>query len=79
RKSFLRAALFATLFTALAAGASAQVTISGGFALSSMEAKQGSYSVDGDIGFGGNIYVDYLLPIGVPLSLGLKPVLTPLQ
>ncbi|MDR2739903.1 MAG: porin family protein [Treponema sp.] len=72
RKSFLRAALFATLFTALAAGASAQVTISGGFALSSMEAKGNVWSIDGDIGFGGNIYVDYLLPIGVPLSLGVE-------
>ncbi|MDR0584609.1 MAG: outer membrane beta-barrel protein [Treponema sp.] len=72
KKSFLRAAIFAALFTALAAGASAQVTISGGFAVSSMEAKIGSYSYDGDIGLGGNIFFDYLLPISVPLSLGFE-------
>jgi hypothetical protein len=72
RKSFLRAALFAALFTALAAGASAQVTVSGGFALSSMEAKANGESIKGEVGFGGNIYADYLLPISVPLSLGLE-------
>jgi hypothetical protein len=71
-KGFLKAALFAALFTALAAGASAQVTISGGFAVSSMEADIGGLSFDGDIGFGGNIFVDYLLPIGLPLSLGFE-------
>jgi hypothetical protein len=71
-KGFLRAALFAALLTALAAGASAQVTISGGFALSSMKAEIGSQSFDGEIGLGGNVYVDYLLPIGVPLSLGAE-------
>jgi hypothetical protein len=72
RKGFLRAAMFAALFTALAAAASAQVTVSGGFALSSMEAEAGGYSMDGDIGFGGNIYLDYLLPIAIPLSLGFE-------
>jgi hypothetical protein len=71
-KSFLRAALFAALFTALAAGASAQVTISGGFALSSMSAEIEGTSFDGKVGFGGNVYADYLLPISVPLSLGLE-------
>jgi predicted porin len=72
KKSFLRAALFAALFTVLAVGVSAQVTISGGFALSTMSAEVGDESVSGDIGFGGNIYADYLLPISVPLSLGLE-------
>jgi hypothetical protein len=71
-KGFVRAALFMALFTVLAAGASAQVTISGGFAVSSMEAKVGGYSVEGDIGLGGNIFVDYLLPIDMPLSLGFE-------
>ncbi|MDR0718941.1 MAG: outer membrane beta-barrel protein [Treponema sp.] len=69
---FFRGALFLALFTALAVGASAQITISGGAALSSMSAEVGSTSIDGDIGFGGNIYADYLLPIGVPLSLGIE-------
>jgi hypothetical protein len=72
RKVFLRAAFFAALFAGLAAAASAQVTVSGGFALSSMEAKVGGYSATGDIGVGGNIFVDYLLPISVPLSLGFE-------
>jgi opacity protein-like surface antigen len=76
RKGFLRAAAFAALFAGLAAAASAQVTVSGGFALSSMKVEEsdysGDYSIDGDIGFGGNILVDYLLPIGIPLSLGFE-------
>jgi hypothetical protein len=71
KKGFLKAALFVALFTALATGASAQVTISGGFALSSMELKDYS-DMDSEIGFGGNIYADYLLPIDVPLSLGFE-------
>jgi hypothetical protein len=72
KKGFLKEAFFVALFTVIAMGASAQVTISGGFALSSMEAKIAGYSVDGDIGFGGNIFVDYLLPIAIPLSLGFE-------
>ncbi|MDR1248694.1 MAG: porin family protein [Treponema sp.] len=73
RKGFLRAAVFAALFTGLTAAASAQVTVSGGFALSSVEAKG---MTEGDMhsepGFGGNIFVDYLLPINIPLSLGFE-------
>jgi hypothetical protein len=72
RTSFFRVGLFVALFAILAAGASAQVTISGGFAVSSMTAEVGKYSIDGDIGLGGNVFVDYLLPIGVPLSLGFE-------
>jgi predicted porin len=72
RKGFLRAAVFAALFAGLAAAASAQVTVSGGFAISSMSVEVGSQSKDGQIGFGGNVFVDYLLPIGIPLSLGLE-------
>ena len=30
----------------------------------------GSQGVESDIGVGGNLFVDYLLPIGIPLSLG---------
>jgi hypothetical protein len=72
RKGFLRAAAFAVLFTGLAAAASAQVTVSGGFAVSSMSVKVGEFSQDGEIGYGGNVFVDYLLPISVPLSLGFE-------
>jgi hypothetical protein len=77
KNGFLKAALFLALFIALAVGVSAQVTISGGFALSSMEYKVvipgGDTEFGGsDIGFGGNVYVDYLLPIGIPLSLGFE-------
>jgi hypothetical protein len=73
-RGFVRAALFLALLTVLAAGASAQITMSGGFALSSMEVKIEGYTanVDSEIGLGGNVYVDYLLPIGVPLSLGAE-------
>jgi hypothetical protein len=72
KKGFLRMALFAALFTALAAGVSAQVTISGGLALSSMKPKVMGTSLDGEGGFGGNVYLDYLLPISLPLSLGFE-------
>jgi predicted porin len=73
KDSFFKAAVFLMLFAGLAAGASAQVTISGGFALSVMEAKDGGNNVgNGKVGAGANIYADYLLPISVPLSLGLE-------
>jgi hypothetical protein len=72
RARFFKVGLFIALFVILATGASAQVTISGGFALSSMEVKGFGESIDGDIGLGGNVYADYLLPIGVPLSLGFE-------
>jgi hypothetical protein len=77
KKGLVRGALFLALFAGLAAAASAQVTVSGGFAVSSMKAEidfgiYGTESYDGEIGFGGNIYVDYLLPISVPLSLGFE-------
>ena len=72
KKGFL-----AVILAVLAAGAaSAQVTISGGFALSYLNAdfssEGGTYSVEGDIGAGGNIYLDYLLPISIPMSLGIE-------
>ena len=55
-------------------GAFAQVTVSGGFALSSVAdieiSGQGSQGTESDIGAGGNLFVDYLLPISIPLSLG---------
>jgi hypothetical protein len=60
------------LFLGFAAGAYGQVTISGGFALSSMKADFGDESYDSEIGIGGNVYADYLLPISVPLSLGFE-------
>jgi hypothetical protein len=72
KNGFLKAALFLALFTVLAVGVSAQVTISGGFALSSMSVEVGSWSQDGEMGFGGNVYVDYLLPVSVPVSLGAE-------
>jgi hypothetical protein len=69
RKSLMRAAAFALLSAGLAAGAYAQVTFSGGYAFSGVYA-----SYDGDsvniTGSGGNICFDFLLPIGIPLSLG---------
>jgi hypothetical protein len=72
RKGFFRTAFIALFFAGLAAGASAQITVSGGFALSRMNASADGYTVEGDIGMGGNIYIDYLLPISIPLSLGFE-------
>jgi hypothetical protein len=53
-----------------AGAANAQVTMSGGFALSSAKIDTSYY--EGETGIGGNLYIDYLLPIGVPLSLGVE-------
>jgi hypothetical protein len=74
RKDFMRAAAFLALAAGLTVSAWAQVTISGGFALSKMMAKSSdiSGSIEGDVGMGGNIYFDYLLPVGIPVSLGLE-------
>jgi hypothetical protein len=60
------------LIVALAAAgaASAQVTISAGAALSSADAA--GVGLQSEAGLGGNIYLDYLLPISVPLSLGFE-------
>jgi hypothetical protein len=72
---FAKAAVFLLLFAGLTAGASAQVTISGGFALSQLDASGAALKetgFDGGIGYGGNIYADYLLPISIPLSLGVE-------
>jgi opacity protein-like surface antigen len=70
-KGFLRAAAFAALFTGLATAASAQITVSGGFAVSSAEVK-GQRDLNSEVGLGGNVFVDYLLPISIPLSLGFE-------
>ena len=73
--AFVKAAAFVLLFAGLVGSASAQITISGGLALSSATLK----SADWDdieqmdtLGLGANVYLDYLLPISIPLSLGLE-------
>jgi hypothetical protein len=73
RKFFMIAACL--VFSAVCVtGAFAQVTISGGLALSSLKGLtvdgNDGMSVDSGIGMGGNLLVDYLLPISIPLSLG---------
>jgi hypothetical protein len=61
--------LLAVILAVLAAGAvSAQVTVSGGLALSYVTAGE----LTSPVGIGGNIYLDYLLPINIPLSLGVE-------
>jgi hypothetical protein len=66
----------ALLSTVFAAGMFAQVTVSAGLALSSLDAEGNLLSnfgsVDTEIGIGGNLYADYLLPVGIPLSLGFE-------
>jgi opacity protein-like surface antigen len=65
----------ALLSTVFAAGAFAQVTISGGLALSTTDSVSVSgqdTDIEGGVGLGFNIYADYLLPIGIPLSLGFE-------
>jgi hypothetical protein len=60
--------VFAVFF--VAGAANAQITVSGGFALSAAELDRSN--VEGEVGVGGNIYLDYLLPVSIPLSLGVE-------
>jgi hypothetical protein len=60
-------------------GAFAQVTVSGGLALSSVDditvkgdGTSTNPNIDSDTGVGGNLFVDWLLPTGIPLSLGFE-------
>jgi hypothetical protein len=74
-KGFLRTVVFALLFAGLTAGAAAQITVSAGLALSSVsdvEISGYNANIDSSIGIGGNVYLDYLLPISIPLSLGFE-------
>ncbi|MDR3191923.1 MAG: porin family protein [Treponema sp.] len=72
RKNLMFAACL--LFSAVCAtGAFAQVTVSGGLAVSAVtdvEVSGWNPNIDSTAGIGGNLFVDYLLPIGIPLSLG---------
>jgi hypothetical protein len=70
KKSFLKLVVFLALLTGVSTGAFAQLTISGGFALSAVKAEAEGRTYDGRVGVGGNVYFDYLLPISIPLSLG---------
>jgi opacity protein-like surface antigen len=80
KKRIILGLVFALLSTVFAAGVFAQVTISGGFALSSIKGitvdvngqSSGSVDIEPETGIGGNIYLDYLLPVGIPLSLGVE-------
>lgn len=76
RSGFLKGTVFLLLFAGFSAAAWSQVTISGGFALSYVNAEvEGigfSGALEGNVGIGGNVYADYLLPIGIPLSLGIE-------
>jgi hypothetical protein len=68
---FVKAAALLLLLAGLTVSASAQITVSGGFALSQLDPSGTQFSgVDVDIGIGGNVYVDYLLPLSIPLSVG---------
>jgi hypothetical protein len=74
KNGILKAVVFLVLLAGVStSGAFAQLTISGGFAMSSMKAEMaGQAAIEGKIGLGANIYFDYLLPINIPLSLGAE-------
>ncbi|MDR1147675.1 MAG: porin family protein [Spirochaetaceae bacterium] len=75
KKRVFMVMVVALLSTVFAAGVFAQVTISGGLALSSTNSVTISgmdTGIEGGVGLGFNIYADYLLPIGIPLSLGFE-------
>jgi hypothetical protein len=72
KKNFVFAALLSAVCVT---GTFAQVTVSGGVALSTItgvEVSGTTYDVGGTVGIGGNVFLDYLLPISVPLSLGAE-------
>jgi hypothetical protein len=62
--------IFMVLFVGFAVSTYGQVTVSGGFAVSQATLDYQGYSDEGEFGIGGNVYVDYLLPIPIPLSVG---------
>jgi hypothetical protein len=71
RNTFLKAVVVLVLLAGVSVtGAFAQITVSAGLALSRVSAEAPGYSLDGKMGIGGNVYLDYLLPINIPLSLG---------
>jgi hypothetical protein len=72
KKRVLRTVVFLALLAGVSTGAFAQFTISGGFALSTVKAEAEGRTYDGEVGLGGNVYFDYLLPINIPLSLGAE-------
>jgi hypothetical protein len=77
RSGFLKGVVFLLLFAGLSAAAWSQVTLSGGLALSVVNGEDSyddgtTYKVEGKMGVGGNVYADYLLPVGIPLSLGFE-------
>jgi hypothetical protein len=68
-KMLMKTAAFLLVFAGLTAAAFGQITISGGLALSGVT-PSGMTGIKGGVGIGGNVYVDYLLPVSIPLSLG---------
>jgi hypothetical protein len=71
KNGFLKTLVFAVLLGGVStSGLFAQLTVSGGFALSSVKAEAEGRTYEGEVGLGANVYFDYLLPIGIPLSLG---------
>jgi hypothetical protein len=76
KKRVFMVMVLALLSTVFAAGVFAQVTVSAGLALSSIKNIEvsggGSVPVSTETGIGGNLYADYLLPVGFPLSLGFE-------
>jgi hypothetical protein len=64
-----------TMGVIIASGVFAQITIGGGFSISSGDVKISGdldATLEGKGGFGGNFYLDYLLPISFPLSVGVE-------
>jgi hypothetical protein len=82
KRKILALALCLSVSALCVTGAFAQVTMSAGMALSAVK----DFAIDGETGegegvrttmqaengWGGNLLIDYLLPIGIPLSLGFE-------
>jgi hypothetical protein len=72
-KMLMKTAAFLLVFAGLTAAAFGQITISGGFALSGVDTSGSDLrGLESGVGIGGNVYLDYLLPIDIPLSLGAE-------
>jgi hypothetical protein len=80
KRTMKRLVLLSALILAGATGTFAQFTVGGGFALSATDVSVSGLAstfganpkVESDAGFGGTLYLDYLLPVGIPVSVGAE-------
>jgi hypothetical protein len=76
KKGIVRTMIAMLLSIMCAVGVFAQITISGGAAMSVLGSLKtpgyGDFDTHATVDLGGNVYLDYFLPIDIPLSLGIE-------